>query len=162
MSEYSEAYGATINFLSQFDPVYQLKEALGKAKDAEKFIADTQAEIDKLETEADKLKSDNQAAHAEIASIKATRAGIHDRAIERLNDDIEEKQKTAALNAENAEQAASNRLAGIEDRTTEAIAREQAARQRAESAERDLKEVTSALAASERERKEAIAALHAI
>jgi len=159
MSQYSDAYGATINFLSQFDPVYQLKETLGKANDAEKFIADTQAEIDKLETEADKLKSDNQAAIDEIATIKATRAAIHDSAIERLNDAIEEKQKTAALNARNAEQAASERLVVINDGIASANTAAIEADERAIIARERLAEVEKALAASERERREAVAHL---
>jgi len=159
MSQYSEAYGATVNFLSQFDPVYQLKETLGKAKDAEEFIADTQAEIDKLKTEADKLDSDNQAAITEIASIKATRAGIHDSAIERLNDAIEEKQKTAALNAKSAEQAASERLAVINNGIASANTAAIEADERAIIARERLAEVEKALAASERERREAVAHL---
>ena len=53
MSKYTDAYSATINAIAQNDPLFVLRDTLAQAKDAEKFIADAQAEVDKLKIEAD-------------------------------------------------------------------------------------------------------------
>jgi len=159
MSKYTDAYSATINAIAQSAPLFVLRDTLAEAKDAEKFIADAQAEVNKLKSEADKLRSGNRAALDEIAAIKATRAVIHARAVKLLNDEIQEKRETAAVNARSAEQAASARLAAISDLIASASTAAIEADERARIARANLAEVEKALAASERERDQAIAAL---
>ena len=159
MSQYSDSYSATINFLSQFDPVYRLKTTLGKAKDAEQFITGAKATVDGFKAEVEALKTERQTITVEIAALKSDQDSARVAALKRLDDEIEEKRKTADKNMRQSEAASTSRLVAINLDIDAAKAQKKSAVEEARVARVDLTEVINALAASERERKEAIAAL---
>jgi len=159
MSQYSDAHSATINFLSQFDSISRLKDTLGKAKEAEDFIAKSDSVVKAHKAEVDKLKADKQTLAAEISDLKTDKDEVRKAALKRLDDEIEEKRQRAAADAMNAEGLAGLRLTSIEERIISAKAIAVKSDIDAKAAQVRLGEVNSALASAERDRKEAIAAL---
>ena len=66
-----------------------------------------------LKAEVSQLKTEKQAVTVEIAALRVSKDKIHNDAIKRLTDEINEKRETASANASSAERAASVRLSSI-------------------------------------------------
>ncbi len=162
MSEYSDAYSATVNFLSQFDPVYRLKTILGEAKEAEQYIEKAEAIVEAFQAEVEKLKAEKRTVTDEIVKLKADQDDARIASIKRLDDEMEEKRKTAAKNMKQSEDAAASRLTAINLDIDAAKEAKKDAIEEATVTQAALSEVNKALAASERERNQAIAALRQI
>ena len=162
MSQYSEAYSALVNYISSVQPSTVLKEVLGEAKEAEQYIKGAEAEVKAFKSQVDKLKAEKLTITTEIAELKSNQGEARTAALKRLDDEMEEKRKTAARNMKQSETASTSRLTEINLDIDAAKEAKKLAIEEATVTQAALSEVNKALAASERERSQAIAALRQI
>jgi len=162
MSQYSDAHGAVVNTISQYDPLFILRDVLAQAKDAEDFIAKSETIAKAVSDEIKVLKSTKQSLVTEIEDIKNDVDGIRRDITRRLEKDIAEKRQIADAKIAKDQDEAESHLAEIEEEIISAKAIAAKSDIDAKAAQARLDEVIKALAAAERERKETVAALQEV
>ena len=145
MSQYDDAYSGAVNFLSNFDYIYQLKTVLGKAKEAEQYIEQASVLRDKAAVEHKKILDTIEDAKQNLKAVENDTDRVSLASRQRLEDALDERESRFNKDMEERQRVADDKLQRVEDKieslkaeTMELEAKRDVARERTRVIEKEL------------------------